>query len=154
MAPDFLKPVQSAKNRQIPRVDFHMHTTWTDGHDNAVAMHEAAIKCGLKSILFSEHARRTSEGWFFDFAAEIRNLQSDQCRALVGVEAKILNFDGALDTTDSIAGTCDLVMASVHRFPDEQGHMLRFDDVDPGERTKPLRACGVPSEWPPPLLFR
>lgn len=130
-----LDSLQAAKSGEVPLVDFHMHTTWTDGHNDACAMHDAAIRCGLVTILFSEHARRTSEDWFFDFAAQIRSLPSDGCRALVGVEAKVLEFDGAIDTTDKIAETCDLVMASVHRFPDGKGDMLPFDDVDPEQAT-------------------
>lgn len=109
-----------------------MHTTWTDGHDTAADMHQAAIACGLEAILFSEHARRTSGDWFGAFADEVRKLPADRCRAWVGAECKILDFGGAIDICDAVAKACDLVMASVHRFPDPDGDGMRwFADVNP-----------------------
>ncbi len=86
-------------------------------------MHQAAIRAGLEMILFSEHARRTSTDWFSTFAAEVRNLPQDQCRTLVGVETKVQDFSGEIDTASDIVSCCDLVMASVHRFPGEVGNI-------------------------------
>jgi putative hydrolase len=103
----------------VPRADFHMHTNWTDGETGVVQMHEAAIQHKMEAILFSEHARATSGDWFPKFAAEVRALSRETCRAYVGAEVKILNTEGALDICDEIRWECDLVMASVHRFPGE-----------------------------------
>jgi histidinol phosphatase-like PHP family hydrolase len=111
-----LVPLQDFLVTEVPQVDYHLHTSWTDGAHSALEMHESAIQNGLSAVLFSEHARKTSEDWFYDFAAEIRSLPQDRCRALVGVEAKVLGFDGEIDSTPGICGTCDLVMASVHRL--------------------------------------
>ena len=44
---------------------------------------------------------------------------------LVGTEVKIKDFDGNLDINKSIRKKCDLVMASVHRFPGEKGNILK-----------------------------
>lgn len=103
----------------LPTVDLHMHTTWTDGARSVVEMHEAALAAGLTAILFSEHARKSSGDWFADFAAEVHALPTDRCVALVGTEVKIADFDGSLDISDEVRRECDLVMASVHRFPGE-----------------------------------
>lgn len=113
----------------IPLVDDHLHTNWTDGEQPVVAVHEQAVACGLTSILFSEHARKTSVDWFGTFAAEVRALPKDQCHAFVGVEVKIEDNKGNLDIVPAIAGECDLVMASVHRFPDADGQAIPFADV-------------------------
>lgn len=107
-----------------PVVDLHMHTTWTDGADSAEAMWRAACAAQLRLILFSEHARRSSTDWFPRFAEEVRALPKEPCAALVGVEAKIADFDGNLDLAPEIENTCDLVMASVHRFPGEEGQIM------------------------------
>lgn len=115
----YLLPFASFDRDAVPLVDFHMHTTWTDGQHSVAEMHAAAVAAGLKCILYSEHARRTSGPWFQQFAAEVRALPDNACRALVGVEAKVANFDGALDLSDETRASCDLVMASVHRFPGE-----------------------------------
>ncbi|MSO89950.1 MAG: hypothetical protein EXQ89_08320 [Rhodospirillaceae bacterium] len=127
-----LAPAQKVLDGAVPRVDFHMHTTWTDGHDTVVGMHQAAISHRLEAILFSEHARRTSDDWFGNFAAEVRKVSTDHCRAWVGAECKVLDFDGGIDTCEAIIKASDLVMASVHRFPDPNGNnMQRFADVNP-----------------------
>lgn len=106
---------------EIPQVDYHMHTSWTDGSDGTMAVHEAALTFGLDAILFSEHARKSSGDWFPDFAREVRALPQDRCRSFVGVESKVDDFDGNLDCAPEIIELCDLVMASVHRFPGETG---------------------------------
>lgn len=107
----------------VPAADLHMHTTWTDGAASVAEMHARAVAEGLTAILFSEHARKTSGDWFPAFAAEVRALPQGQCRALVGVECKVDDFDGAVDAVPEILDLCDLVMASVHRFPGEQGQI-------------------------------
>jgi putative hydrolase len=103
----------------MPRADFHMHTNWTDGETGVFQMHEAAIRQKMEAVLFSEHARATSGDWFPKFATEVRALSRETCRAYVGAEVKILNTEGALDICDEVRRECDLVMASVHRFPGE-----------------------------------
>jgi putative hydrolase len=115
-----IRTCQSISLQHIPAVDGHMHTSWTDGQHTAEEMHAAAVKAGLKYILFSEHARKTSGDWFYKFAAEVRALPKDKCCSFVGVETKIDDFDGSLDISDEIRANCDLVMGSVHRFPSER----------------------------------
>lgn len=105
----------------VPRVDCHLHTNWTDGRHSVADMHEAGVAQGLTAVLFSEHARKSSGDWFADFAAEVRALPRDACRAFVGVECKVEDEDGNLDCSPEILGICDAVMASVHRFPGETG---------------------------------
>ena len=127
---DHLASVQEIHPNSYPKADLHLHTTWTDGKNSSLEMYEAAIKCGLEKILFSEHARKESESWFSKFAAEIRALPKSKCQALVGVESKIESFSGDLDCTRGILNEADLVMASVHRFPGEKGVVQGFGDVD------------------------
>jgi histidinol phosphatase-like PHP family hydrolase len=96
-------------------------------------MYDSAVEAGLTRVLFSEHARRTSTDWFGRFAAEVRALPSSPCEALVGVETKVADFKGNIDCDASIIGAADLVMASVHRFPGENGQARPFDTVTPSE---------------------
>ncbi len=124
-SPDQLAPGKA------PAFDGHIHTIWTDGELPVAGVYAQAVDCGLEAILFSEHARKTSTDWFNDFAAEVRALPTSPCRAFVGVECKVEDFDGTLDTAPEIYDLCDLVMASVHRFPDGKGGAYAFDAVPP-----------------------
>jgi putative hydrolase len=124
---------QEITKQCIPQIDFHIHTTWTDGAHSAREMYERAVSCGLQKILFSEHARKTSGDWFHRFASEIRSLPERGCEAFVGVETKVVDFDGNLDCTSSIISDCDFVVASVHRFPGERGKVAGVRDISQEE---------------------
>jgi len=111
---------QNITRSNIPKFDYHLHTNWTDGNNTVYEMYNKSITEGLESVLFSEHARRSSVDWFMSFANEVRLLPESSCKALVGVEAKVLDCNGNIDSVDDILDLCDLVMASVHRFPNEE----------------------------------
>ena len=108
------------KNNNIPRVDLHVHTNWTDGKNSTTEMHQEAEKLKLNAIFFSEHSRKESGEWFFKFCKEIENLPRNNCIPIVGTEVKVLNLDGDLDFNIKYKAYCELIMASVHRFPGEQ----------------------------------
>ncbi len=118
-----LMPARSIAVDAPPCVDYHMHTDWTDGADTIAVMHEAAEEAGLQEILFSEHARESSADWFPGFAGAVRERDHSKCRALVGVEVKVREFDGSLDLSETVAKECTMIMASVHRFPGETGQI-------------------------------
>jgi len=127
---DFFTAIQNVSKRNIPLVDYHMHTAWTDGAQSVRQMYERAIALGMTEILFSEHARKSSETWFGQYAKEVRSLPMSPCRALVGIETKVADLQGKLDCTPALIAQCDLVMAVVHRFPRKgDGDVLDFDEV-------------------------
>jgi len=102
-------------------VDYHLHTTHTDGRATVSEMAQAAASIGMTEVLFSEHVRHTS-AYFPSFVHEVRELQCPGMTALVGAEAKILDLDGHLDCSPEIAGICDGIIGSVHSLPrDEAG---------------------------------
>ncbi len=134
MRTNALTPVQQPFGRHdVPRVDFQMHTTWTDGRHTSREMYDSAVEAGLEAIAFTEHVRKTSGDWYPRFAAEIRALPDRPCRAHVAVETRVATFAGDLDCTEEILAECDLVLASVHRFPDAHGNVRGFDDVPADE---------------------
>lgn len=115
----------------IPKVDSHLHTNWTDGEASVQEVYDKAVNEQLEFILFSEHSRKTSTDWFHKFSAEVRALPTYPCKALVGTEVKVESIDGEIDTNDSIVNDCDLIMASVHRFIDKNNKTIQFADTDP-----------------------
>ena len=117
----------------LPRIDSHLHTSWTDGKATVDAVYAAAVEHKLTTVLYSEHSRKTSTDWFAAFAAEVRALPSTPCKAYVGTEVKVETLAGDIDTVPAITDLCDFVMASVHRFVDAQGRSIPFDDVNPDD---------------------
>ncbi len=115
------------KKKEIPPVDLHVHTSWTDGRNTVDEMSETAIKLKLTNILFSEHSRKESKDWFNKFSNQVKSANikfGKECNFLIGTEVKILNKKGELDLSDKIKKECDLIMASVHRFPGEEGSII------------------------------
>ena len=117
----FFKQIfKEVEEGKLPKIDFHLHTKWTDGKNSVKQVYERSNKLGLDYILYSEHSRRSSKKWFKTFAKEVRSLKKKKCVPFVGTEVKVLNFKGDLDISKSNYKLCDLVMASVHRFPGEK----------------------------------
>lgn len=119
--------------KDLPHIDAHLHTSWTDGRPTVLEVYERASTIGLSAILYSEHSRKTSTDWFSDFAAEVRSLPAKPCKAFVGTEVKVESLDGEIDTIPEISDLCDFIMASVHRFPNSNGEAMPFESVSPEE---------------------
>ena len=115
----------------LPKVDCHIHTSWTDGVNTVKEVYKVAQQNELTSILFSEHSRKTSTNWFNKFAAEVRALPTSACCAYVGTEVKVETHAGDIDTTPAISDQCDFIIASVHRFIDANNNIIGFEDIDP-----------------------
>jgi putative hydrolase len=116
---------------RLPKIDCHLHTSWTDGEASVAEVYSAAVASGLETILFSEHSRKTSTNWFKGFADEVRALPKSPCRAYVGTEVKVETRAGDIDTNASISDRCDFIMASVHRIIDVNDKVIEFADTDP-----------------------
>jgi putative hydrolase len=117
----------------LPKVDCHIHTSWTDGINTVKEIYHAAQQNELTAILYSEHSRKTSTDWFNKFAAEVRALPTSACCAYVGTEVKVETHAGDIDTTPAISDHCDFIIASVHRFIDSNDNTIGFTDIDPAQ---------------------
>ncbi len=115
----------------LPRIDSHLHTSWTDGDSSVEDVFSMVLKNKLSTVLYSEHSRKNSTDWFSSFAEEVRQLSSSECKAYVGTEVKVESQKGDIDTVPAITDLCDFVMASVHRFVDEAGNTIQFKDTNP-----------------------
>ena len=107
-------------SKKLPSIDFHIHTNWTDGKNSVKQVYKRSNSVGLDYMLYSEHSRKSSKVWFKKFHGEIKSLKIKNCKPFVGTEVKVLNFNGDLDLSNSNYKLCDLIMASVHRFPGEK----------------------------------
>lgn len=119
-----------AKANKLPKLievkdiksNLHMHSTYSDGALSMLDMTKAAIKRGLKVIVFSDHsvslgvANGLSIERHKQQAAEIKKLQKqfgDEITILHSSEVEI-KADGSLDYPDDFLASLDLVVASLH----------------------------------------
>ena len=122
--------VEAAKAGKLPKLiqvkdiksNLHMHSTFSDGALSILDMTQAAIKRGLKTIVFTDHsvglgvANGLSMERHKEQAAEIKKVQKqvgDKILILHGSEVEI-KADGSLDYPDDFLASLDLVVASLH----------------------------------------
>ncbi|MDF1874435.1 PHP domain-containing protein [Sulfurimonas sp. SAG-AH-194-I05] len=99
------------------KVDFHLHSTWTDGKNTVEEIIQTAKEYGLHSIAITDHIREEST-YFEAYKKEIDRLNSESdMNIYVGFEAKISDFVGNIDVKKEEAEAADIAVVSVHRYP-------------------------------------
>ncbi len=99
----------------------HSHSNWSDGSNTIEEMAMACIEQGFEYLVISDHSKTA---FYANGLSEDRikaqhqyidelNKKLAPFRIFKSIESDILN-DGALDYTDALLGTFDLVIASVH----------------------------------------
>jgi DNA polymerase (family 10) len=99
----------------------HSHSDWSDGTNTIEEMAKACIALGLEYLVISDHSK---SAFYANGLTEDRikaqhvqidqlNLKYNPFRIFKSIECDILN-DGALDYSEAILSTFDLVIASVH----------------------------------------
>ena len=105
--------------RHIPRIDLHIHTNFVHGRNSIEELASQAIKEGLEVIAFTEHARKDST-YIYAFLEEIMSVrQSCNIRILSGVECRIINTKGDVDTNGHISDKVDMVIGALHKYPSD-----------------------------------
>jgi DNA polymerase (family 10) len=108
--------------------DFHVHTTWSDGHDSIESVALKARELNYQYIGICDHSKTLrmahglSEERLLNQNVYIKELNDiiEGITILSGVESDILP-DGFLDYPDSVLEQLDFVIASVHsRFKSPQ----------------------------------
>jgi histidinol phosphatase-like PHP family hydrolase len=123
---------------RIPLVDYHIHTTYSDGYNTIDQYVEAAEMHGLEEIAFTDHVWRSSE-WVPDYIADIEDArQKTDVVLYAGAEAKIIDDSGCVDIVPEDAEMLDFVMGVVHRYQPNndppKDDMLNFDPLEAAER--------------------
>ena len=103
------------------RGDLHVHTDWSDGHDNIGSMAQAAKARGYRYLGISDHSAGRGIAHGLDEARlrqqilSIRELNREisGIHLFTGLEVDI-RADGSLDIADELLGELDIVTAAVH----------------------------------------
>ncbi len=112
---------EGAAIRAALRGDCHTHSTWSDGGAPIETMARAAMALGHEYIVMTDHSPRLTIARGLSperLAAQLEeiaglNERLAPFRILTGMEVDILE-DGSLDLADSLLGSLDVVVASVH----------------------------------------
>ncbi len=113
--------------KKIPRLielsdikgEFHVHSTYSDGHNTIAEMAEAAKKCGYQYLGISDHSPNlfghVSPENLKKKKKEIDRLNAamKDFRILFGTEVEI-DTEGNLDYNDKILSEFDIVIAAIH----------------------------------------
>ena len=116
----------TASRSELLRGDFHVHSTFSDDARSTLAENlGAAASAGLVRIRLTDHVR-ASTTWVTEFAAAVAAEPVPEGLAVVtGVEAKLLDATGAVDTPPGllvgVAGGVDAVVIGDHQFPGTDG---------------------------------
>jgi DNA polymerase (family X) len=113
------------------RVDLHLHSTWSDGHDDIATMARRAQQLGREYIAISDHSQSlgVARGLTIERLAEQRqeiaavDAELNGIRLLSSVELDIL-ADGSLDYPDEVLAQFDFVTASIHSGFQQAGDRL------------------------------
>lgn len=136
-------------------VELHLHTNWTDGEAPIAAILERSAALGLRQIAFTEHVRYSTD-WYAEFAAAVRQAADayPDLQVFLGCEAKALDKAGGFDASPAILGQCDIVLGSVHRFPNGSGGYLDFASLDADQfvQIEFELACGLIDHAPIDVL--
>ncbi len=131
--------VEAAREGKLPdlirladiRGDLHMHTTYSDGHDDIRSLAASAQSLSYEYIALTDHSQSLHVAWGLTpehlrrRRHEIRQIRHEfpDMTILDGTEVDIL-ADGSLDYSDKILAERDWVIASVHsRFEMDEAHM-------------------------------
>ncbi len=102
------------------RMDFHIHSSYSDDSSLTVGeIVEFALQRRLQAVGIVDHVRMTAP-WLAEREAEIRTLRARLGRRIdifSGLEAKVLDSEGALNLSRGAAGSVDFVVGSIHGLP-------------------------------------
>ena len=99
-------------------VDFHLHSTWSDGQNSIQQILQRAKENNLTEIAITDHIRKEST-YFDDYQQEIDSLNETEKNLNIysGFEAKVSDFTGNIDVCEDVVNKSDLAIISVHRYP-------------------------------------
>lgn len=121
-------------NSDALNVEYQVHTIQTDGEGTVEEILSFARERGIGALAFTEHVRVATD-WFPDFSSDIRERAAGfpEMKVFVGCETKAMDENGTLDISKEVLEASDIVLGSVHRFPDGKGGYLDFKTLSANE---------------------
>jgi len=133
--------------KEIPSVEQHLHSNFSDGENSPEELINYALEKRIWRIAFTEHVRRDSD-WYKDFIEVIRDLKEKyktKIEILTGLEAKVINFKGEIDATDDQLNKAEIRIGSVHSYckRGEDGQFCQIEDLSEKEALETELECAL-----------
>jgi len=110
----------------VPKVDYHIHTCYSDGKGTIEQYVKEAIKRRMWEIAITDHVWKTST-WVSKYIKEIKLIREKyNFSVIIGIEAKAINLAGDIDVSDTILQDVEFVIGACHRYPSEEDYKF-FD---------------------------
>ena len=113
------------------KIDLHLHSTFSDGHNTPEEIVEYAVLNLYDEIAIVDHVRRTTN-WLDNFTIEIERLKrvyQDRIILHSGIEAKVINLQGDIDAKADFFPKVDLVLGAFHRIPKGEDKYLSESEI-------------------------
>jgi len=121
-------PFICPNNYDVPRVDLHIHTIYTDGSNTINEILQKAMLMNIETIAITDHVWKTST-YLDQYFDEIKTKrESIALKVLAGIEAKIININGDIDATPDVIDESEIVLGSLHSIPTDEDYA--FLDVN------------------------
>ena len=109
-------------NRNLPSMDFHNHTNFTDGKNTVEECVIKAIDKGLNTFGFSEHVSKNEDWmkeWFVRYLEDIETCRKkySEIDIFCGIEVKVDDDSGNLNVDQKYIDISDYVIGVVHTYP-------------------------------------
>lgn len=132
------------------RVDYHMHTYFSDGESSVQEYASKAQELGLEEIAITDHVWQSSE-WVDEYVDEIDRV--NQASSVVihsGLEAKVIDTQGNVDVSPADAEKVDFIMGVVHRYQpaadEPEDDILNFSAAEAAVRERELTIALLQNE--------
>lgn len=112
----------------VPMTDNHIHTKFTDGSLTLTEIVDEALAKGISSITITEHTSLGSSTWFNNLVEDIDGYKN-QIEISLGTEVRICDYLGGIAIDPKVQEISELIVASVHRFPGNDGQKIEFEDA-------------------------
>jgi putative hydrolase len=101
------------------KFDFHVHTNYSDGTSEPLAMVEAAEARGLEAVALTDHGPELHVGILQEkMAAMLQDVELARGNAgipvFAGIEANVVDGNGRVDVDEDFAEKLDLLIVSIH----------------------------------------
>jgi len=137
-------------------IDYHIHTSWSDGNYTIEEAVERAKEIGLSAIAITDHARKDSQ-WVPNYLKHLSNIKNKEreLKIIKGIEVKIIDTSGEIDLNRNWLQNLDVVLVGVHKIPgvNDKNDLVRIKERIPHIYAELILAAIKKVQLPKPTII-